>query len=113
MKEEKTWYGLNKKVPEKEWEAKYLVGLESQKVISILGFWAFSGIVLVGIMLFVSSVLSTSCTIEFEGTYSGEIDVDLQKLEVDGLKILSVDYLKGKTKVELPCITLAKAIAER
>ena len=113
MKEEKTWYGLKKKVPEKEWEAKYLVGLEQQNVILSLGIWGFVTILVLGLILFASTAISVPCEIEIEGTYSGEIDANLEELGIDGLKVLSIDYLKGKTKVQMPCVALTKALADR
>ena len=109
MKEEKYFGGLLKrKVPEKEWEGKYLNDLQK---IGDYGTLMLIGIIMFGsaaVLFAVSPIATTTCSMEMEGDYTGEIKIDERELKIDWLERLEINSVGGKVKVEFPCTLLAQ-----
>ena len=103
MKKEKIFFNLiNKDVPEKEWEARYLIAKARDITNSTLGVFAivFAVIIALALLIILTGTIQCSANMEFEGKGNivlnqAELDSTLEKFE----------FKEGKVKIEgtMPC----------
>ncbi len=108
MKKEKIFFNLiNQDVPEKDWEAKYLVQKDKDFANYVASLLAMLVALVISMMLVLTLVVTTQCSgsIEFEG----KGDIVLNQADLPST-LDKFEFTEGKVKLEgtLPCSFLTQ-----
>lgn len=103
MKKEKKFFNLiNKDIPEKEWEARYLIDKAKDITTATLGLFAifFAVIISLALLIILTGTIQCSGSVEFEG--KGNIVLNEAELSSS---IEKFEFQEGKVKFEgtMPC----------
>lgn len=100
MKKEKWFFGLlERKVPENEWEAKFLVEKHRLQLLEE----AFVLVLAAGLLyIIIINLFASTCEIETEGNISGFIAIK-EDLSADSPFDFELEEIGGKIRIKAPC----------